>query len=209
GFFEDREGNLWLATSKGLDRLRESPVVTFSTPEGLSPGHLGAMLASNDGTIWIGGAETLDALRQESVTSTRFGGRSVNALWQDHAGRLWVGLENILTVYEHGRFREINRLNGRPLGTPIAITEDREQNIWVTVGITTASERKLFRIPDLRVQEGFASDRRPLKLSFLVTRRMENWSPFPGRKRQAPWERMRMPKVDSPACRSMRTVRRG
>lgn len=120
------------------------------------------MLASDDGTIWIGGAESLDALRQEGVTSTGFGGRSVNALWQDHAGRLWVGFENILTVYEHGRFREINRLNGGPLGTPIAITEDREQNIWVTVGITTASERKLFRIRDLRVQEEFASDRVPL-----------------------------------------------
>jgi len=161
GFFEDREGNMWLATSKGLYCLRQSPVVTFSTTEGLAPA-LGAMLASGDGTIWIGSAGRLDALRGDSVTSMRFGGRSVNALFEDSAGRLWIGLENTLTVNDGGRFREINRLDGHPLGTPIAITEDREHNVWASVGITTTLERKLFRIRDLRVQEEFAPDRVPL-----------------------------------------------
>jgi signal transduction histidine kinase/streptogramin lyase len=163
GFFEDREGNLWVATSEGLDCFRESPVVTFSTSEGIPPGLLGAMLASDDGTVWIGHAENLHALRGDRVTSIRVpGDRSVNALWQDHARRLWVGLENMLTVYERGHFRTINRLDGSPLGTPIAITEDREHSVWVSVGVTTSSTRKLFRIRDLRVQEEFAPDRVPL-----------------------------------------------
>jgi len=161
GFFEDREGNMWLATAKGLDCLRESPIVTFSTTDGLPPS-VAAMLASVDGTIWIGSPGRLYALRGDSVTSMQFGGRSVNALWQDHTGRLWVGFENVLTVYEGGRFRTINRLDGRPLGTPIAIAEDRDQNIWVSVGITTTSDRKLFRIRDMRVQEEFAPDHVPL-----------------------------------------------
>src|SRR5262249_25473016 len=98
GFFEDREGNPWLASSKGLDCFRDSPVVTYSTTEGLTPGHVGAVLASGDGTIWIGGPGSLAALRGDSVTSIRFDGRSVNALWQDRTARLWVGLENMLTV---------------------------------------------------------------------------------------------------------------
>jgi signal transduction histidine kinase/ligand-binding sensor domain-containing protein len=161
GFFEDREGNMWLATAKGLDCLRESPIVTFSTTNGLPPG-LSAMLASVDGTIWIGSPGHLVALRGDSVTSVQFGARSVNALWQDHAGRLWVGFENLLTVYEDGRFRTINRLDGSPLGTPIAIAEDRDQNIWVSVGITTTSDRKLFRIRDMRVQEELAPNQVPL-----------------------------------------------
>jgi ligand-binding sensor domain-containing protein len=35
-FFEDREGNLWVATSKGIDMLRDLPVITFSRSEGIS-----------------------------------------------------------------------------------------------------------------------------------------------------------------------------
>ena len=34
--FEDREGNIWVATINGLDRFRELPVVTYSRNQGLS-----------------------------------------------------------------------------------------------------------------------------------------------------------------------------
>jgi signal transduction histidine kinase len=88
-------------------------------------------------------------------------GRTVTALFLDHARRLWVGLENMLTIYEHGRFRPVRRPDGSPLGGAIAITEDRELNVWVSVGVT-APDRKLFRIRDLRVQQEFAPDRVPL-----------------------------------------------
>ena len=55
--FEDREGNVWLATSKGLDCFADSPVVTFSTSEGLAAASVGSVLASDDGTVWIGRME--------------------------------------------------------------------------------------------------------------------------------------------------------
>lgn len=162
-FFEDREGNLWLASSNGLDCFRESPVVTFSTDEGLPEGGIGAMLAADDGTVWIGRSNVLYALRDGRMTPIRApGGRSVNALWQDHARRLWVGLEDRLTVYEGAQFRTIDRPDGSPLGTPIAITEDREHDVWVSIGVTSSSDRKLFRIRNLRVAEEFGTDRVPL-----------------------------------------------
>jgi signal transduction histidine kinase/ligand-binding sensor domain-containing protein len=160
GFFEDREGNLWLTTSKGLDCFRDSPVVTFSTSEGLAAGIVGSVLASADGAVWIGRMESLDAVRGNTVTSMPIPSRGVTSLWQDHTGRLWVGLENGLTVYEGGRFRTINRLDGTPLGYPIAITEDREFNVWVSLSVA-APGRKLFRIRDLRVQEELPPDRVP------------------------------------------------
>src|SRR5262249_56131200 len=81
------------------------------------------------------------------------------ALGVDHARRLWLGLETTLTTYEHGQFREISRLNGSPLGTPVAIAEDREQNVWVSVA---GVDVRLFRIRDLRVQDEVAPDRIPL-----------------------------------------------
>ena len=158
GFYQDREGNLWLATSKGLDCFRDSRVVTFSTREGLAADIAGSVVASGDGSVWIGTRGSLDLLRGDKVTSIPIPGHLVTSLWQDHAKRLWVGVDKLLTIYENGQFRKINRPDGSPLGTAVAITEDREQNIWVSV----ASEgRKLFRIRDLRVQDEFTTDQIP------------------------------------------------
>src|SRR5262249_15855023 len=124
GFFEDREGNLWVTTSKGLDCFRDSPVVTFSTSEGLSAGAAGPLLATDAGTVWFGRTGSLDALRGDTVTSVRVPGRTVTALWQDHERRLWVGLENMLAVYEGAQFRAINRSDGSSIKGAVAITED-------------------------------------------------------------------------------------
>jgi signal transduction histidine kinase/streptogramin lyase len=159
-FFEDREGNIWVATSRGLDCFAESPVVAFSTTNELAAATVQAVLASDDGTVWIGGGGSLDALRGDNVTSIRMPGRAVTSLWRDRAARLWVGNDYGLSVYDHDRFHPIYRTDGRPLGMVAAIAEDRDDNVWVSVDV--GSERRLFRIRDLRVQEEFAPDRIPL-----------------------------------------------
>ena len=100
GFFEDREGSIWVATTKGLDRFRDTRVVTFSTAEGLSadlpaPCSPRTMAGSGSATraAWMW-------LRARSVTSIRTAGRNVTSLWQDRGRRLWVGLDNELALYE-------------------------------------------------------------------------------------------------------------
>ncbi|MBL8292748.1 MAG: PAS domain-containing protein, partial [Bryobacterales bacterium] len=156
--FEDREGNLWVATSKGLDFFRDSRVITLSASEGLSSDHAGSVLATDDGTVWIGNRGYLDAFRGGQITSVRIPGKRVTALLQDHARRLWVGIDNMLTFYEQGQFHKVNRPDGSPLGTTTAMAEDREQNIWAVAN----PDRKLFRIRDRRVQEEFDESRIPI-----------------------------------------------
>ena len=36
----------------------------------------------------------------------------MTALLEDHAGRLWLGVDNGLAVYEQGSFRQITRGDG-------------------------------------------------------------------------------------------------
>ena len=129
GFFEDREGNLWGADIERPDFFRDKRVVTFSTSEGLSSDLAGPVLAGDDGTIWIGNRGGLDLIRDGKVTSIRIAGKRVSALWQDHARRIWVGIDNSLAIYERGQFRKVDRPDGSPLGMITAMGEDREQNI--------------------------------------------------------------------------------
>ena len=52
--FEDREGNIWVATGNGLDRFRDLAVTTFSVNQGLSNAAVVSVLADRDGSVWLG-----------------------------------------------------------------------------------------------------------------------------------------------------------
>ncbi len=154
-FYEDREGNFWVITSKGVDLFRNLRVASFSTREGVGTEEVESVLASRDGTIWVGGAESFDAIRDERVSSIRLGkglpGEQVGALFEDHAGRLWVGVDQKLFIYQNGGFKPITRSDGSPVGSVKSITEDRDNNIWVSTW--QESVKGLLRIRDFKVEE--------------------------------------------------------
>ena len=133
--FQDREGNIWIATSSGIDNLHDLRVASFSTRQGLSADQVNSVLASRDGTVWIGNYN-LDVLRSGKITSIQprngLPGREVTSLLEDRAGRLWVGIDQELSVYERGNFRRIHTRDGSPLGAVRAMAEDVDGSIWVT-----------------------------------------------------------------------------
>lgn len=161
-FYEDREGTLWVATSKGIDNFRDTRMVSFSAREGLSADEVNSVLATPDGAVWIGSIGGLDVLRSSSlsaVAAERAVPRGqVTTLLQDHLGRLWVGLLNSMLLLNDGRIREIRRPDGAPLGLAAGIAEDTENNIWVEV---IGPPRTLFRIKDLKVQDQFPVPKLP------------------------------------------------
>lgn len=162
-FYEDREGNMWVVTSKGVDLFRNLSVVTFSTHEGLSTEEVDSVFASQDGTIWVGGAEGLDGLRGDKVTSFRTGkglpGSQVEAIFEDRAGQLWVGIDDDLLILKDGSFKPIKRPDRSSIGGAISITEDVDGNIWAES--LYKGVRNLVRIRENRVQEAFPAPQMP------------------------------------------------
>jgi signal transduction histidine kinase/ligand-binding sensor domain-containing protein len=162
-FFEDREGNIWVVTSRGLDFFRDLPVVTYSTHEGLSTDLVNTVFASRDGTIWVGGFHGLDSLQGYKVKSVRTGkglpGSQVEAIFEDRAGQLWVGVDENLFVYKGGRFKPIRRRDGNPIGGPRSIAEDVDGDIWAS--IFHKGSWTLVRIHDYQVQEEFSAPQIP------------------------------------------------
>jgi signal transduction histidine kinase len=162
GFLEDREGDVWVTTTQGLDCFRDLRVASFSRREGLTADEVDAVLASRNGTVWTGGPAALDAISPANAYSIRpqrhLPGNQVTSLLEDHAGRLWVGVDNSLLVHENGKFRPVNGRNGHPVGFVVGLTEDVEHNVWAE---TRASPRKLLKIQDFKVQEEFPAPTMP------------------------------------------------
>ena len=103
---EDHEGNIWLGTPGGLQRL---------SPHRVTPrrdlGVARALEATPDGTMWVG---TSSGLKRFSGGENRLfteadglPGAVVLALHAGPRGELWVATELGVAIYEHGRFTRL------------------------------------------------------------------------------------------------------
>jgi signal transduction histidine kinase/ligand-binding sensor domain-containing protein len=138
-FFQDQEGSLWVVTSSGVDNFRDLKVATYTIREGLSADGAVSVLGSHDGGVWvINNYETLQKLKDGKFSTflprPDVPGNHISTIFEDHAGTLWVGIENDLYVYDNGTFRVIRHSDGTALGIIFSITEDVNQNIWVRAG---------------------------------------------------------------------------
>ncbi len=156
-FYQDREGNLWVVTSKGIDCFRDLRVATFSLREGLTADTVGSVLGTRDGALWIGSRGGLDILRQgtSAKMTSRDGlpGQNITSLLEDHAGRLWIGVDRNLTVYDHNQFRLIKRADGSSAGVIVAMAEDANQDVWASYTVANGKPPGLLRIRDFKVME--------------------------------------------------------
>ena len=134
GLFEDREHNIWAATSTGIDCFRDLPVVSYTKLEGLTSDRAHSVYAAGDGTIWVGNTGGLDAIRNGVITSirTRHGlpGAEVTTMLMDHAGHLWLGIDDGLYCYADGRFQPVLDQNGKRTGLVTQLAEDLDGSIW-------------------------------------------------------------------------------
>jgi signal transduction histidine kinase/ligand-binding sensor domain-containing protein len=137
--FEDREGTIWVATPNGLDQFRESPVGSLSVNAGLSSATTTSILAARDGSIWIGTADGLDQWKDGRMTIYRarsspgLPGDSIQSLFEDEAGRIWVSGFTGLAVFDHGEFTAVPAV---PAGLVHAIESDNRSGLWLSMWLT-------------------------------------------------------------------------
>jgi signal transduction histidine kinase len=133
--FEDREGNIWVATRDGLDRFRDFAVPTISGKQGLSSSNVWSVLAARDGSIWLGTSQGLNRWNDGQITIYRkeSGGlpdNSVGSLFQDDSGRVWVSTSRGVAYFENGRFVPVSSVPAAP--TVWSIAGDREGSLWIS-----------------------------------------------------------------------------
>ena len=136
--FKDREGNIWLGTTGGLDRFRENKVTPFSASEGLDPDQQIAVTSTPDGRVWIvnytrdfvrrfeAGNFVSSKLPAYSTTETT----RILSLFAD-ASELWVGGNFKLAKEANGEFSYAPDEGLAQVGNVEAIAKDATGDLWI------------------------------------------------------------------------------
>jgi ligand-binding sensor domain-containing protein/PAS domain-containing protein len=138
--FEDREGTIWVGTSEGLDRFREWPVTPLSVKQGLSNSNATSVLAARDGSIWIGTADGLNKWKEGRTTIYRRRNNpglpddSIQSLFEDERGRIWVSGSRGLAAFENGKFTAVPAVPG---GFTHAIASDNRGGLWLSLWLNS------------------------------------------------------------------------
>jgi signal transduction histidine kinase/ligand-binding sensor domain-containing protein len=124
--FQASDGTIWLGTQgQGVTRVRE-----HSVPTGLfnAAGASSAALDSSADPCF-----TMTNLNFE-VFTTREGLSSdrVWCVWEDARKTIWLGTDNGLTRYAHGRFFAITRAHGLPENAVNCVLEDDFGYLWLS-----------------------------------------------------------------------------
>lgn len=131
--FEDREGNVWVATIGGLDRFRDIAVGRLSTRQGLDNDAVLSVLATSDGDVWMSTLGGLERWSEGVVQDYSLPGAGANgdvgSLFEDSHGRVWAS--SLLGVFS---FEPGDRPVRASLPTRYvqAFAEDAGGTLWVS-----------------------------------------------------------------------------
>jgi signal transduction histidine kinase len=132
--FEDREGNMWVATQNGLDRFSESSVSLVSMEQGVA-GSAYSVLADGPDTVWIGTSRGLHRWRRGPVTAVETDPRRKNSVFggllRDRGGRIWGSTLEGIGYLEGGRFTTLRS----PRGIIRDFVQQRSGTIWAAAQI--------------------------------------------------------------------------
>jgi ligand-binding sensor domain-containing protein/signal transduction histidine kinase len=136
--FEDREGNLWIGSAGGIERLRDSAFVTYSLPEGLPSDGGTPVFVDSENRLWFSpvngglwwmkdgrhGHVSNDGLDRDVVYSIA-GGKA--ELW---LGRRRGGLTRLRT--EGGSFatQTYTKADGLAQDSVFSVYQSRDGSVW-------------------------------------------------------------------------------
>lgn len=157
----DRNGNIWLATNKGVLQFNgEKFVGNFTVRDGLAGDSVNVVLEDSKGAIWFGGqnglAKYFDGKFTTYTKNEGLPGGIVRSLYEDSDGVLWIGTyDEGLVRFKNGRFSNIREKNGLFSNGVFAIREDEEGNFWFSSnqGIYRTKRRHLNYFADGNIKK--------------------------------------------------------
>src|SRR5262249_34538244 len=134
--YEDRERNIWVGNSVGLNQLRKQNFVTFTKEQGLPINETTCVMEDDDGDLWVGtyGGGLCRIHKDEvDVLTTKEGlaDNHVLSVLTDHIGMIWVGFDGYgVQAFDQGAFSSYIAKDPKANVVRV-IFEDGHTNIWI------------------------------------------------------------------------------
>ena len=165
--YVDRDGALWVGTSRGLYRIRDDVVDHFDRTTGLSDDAVIDVTQDREGSLWVVTSRGVDRFADTPVTSVSVAdspcvGGAGSAL-ASRDGSIWVGGYGMLTRFHDGGvtcFRTGRQLPGSQV---TSLFEDHAGRLWVGL------DQGLWVYERGRFQPVTRPDRRPIGLVTGIT----------------------------------------
>ncbi len=145
GLLEDRRGDLWIATDGGgvnVLNKRSGRIRRYGKEEGLQDRDIRALYEDHNGHIWIGyvasGISVFDPSKRTfthyNVSDNKLGDNSVNTIFGDSKGSIWVGTRGGLNLFHEKTktFSSFGTKEGFASDMIYAISESRDGNLWLS-----------------------------------------------------------------------------
>lgn len=133
---QDRDGNLWFGTSRGLSRYSGTQATVFTTKDGLPDDYIIALLQTSDGKIWVGTRGGLAAIENGNVraytVADGLASNYIRSLYEDADRVLWIGsYDGGLTRFKDGKFTRFTMKEGLSSNGVFCILEDSRGWFWL------------------------------------------------------------------------------
>lgn len=126
---EDRDGNMWVGTPAGLQRLSPRRVTAVR-----DIGVVRVLEAMPDGSVWVGTSHGLSRVsatgRRRYTAADGLVGNVVLTLHADRRGGLWVATESGVARYAAGRFTPL-QVGPSPMQRVFGMASPAENDLWL------------------------------------------------------------------------------
>ena len=137
--FKDREGIVWLATNRGLNKLQKSFITSYSQKDGLLRPEVNPLFRDSNNDIWIGTtgginlftngkfiplAYEADPSNMKTInTLTRY----TQSFFEDSSEKIWIGTSEGILIREG---KKIKRLKESANYSVVCIYQETADRIW-------------------------------------------------------------------------------
>jgi signal transduction histidine kinase/ligand-binding sensor domain-containing protein/DNA-binding NarL/FixJ family response regulator len=131
----DEANQLWIGTRGGVLRYDGSRFQRYTTTDGLASDDVLKVLPTTDGVVWIGTDNGLVKLAEGRFTTyrrtkDRLVNNTVNGLWRDGEGVLWIATPDGVTRYDGSVWSTLASNDGLDVNLVWNTIQDRDGGFW-------------------------------------------------------------------------------